>query len=224
MYWYAGVARAAEMSSKIWTWLLGYIKKKILNTSCKVKWNSIKYIYRHSFEDSHSAFVCFIQLSNISAVKPVLRDHCHERQSVLKDQIFLPGPTFQCNWTCHQRPPILKDRILWLMWWSYKTGSTVHTYCTSQWWKYLFFFKWLSISHPECWCRVGLFLGQSGCRGSRHGSSGGTSHRQSGHRHGSGSSECPNHVYTAGWTHRINRPLPTTEYLQEINQHRNMEG
>ena len=31
-------------------------------------------------------------------VKPVLKGHCHERQPVLKDQIFLAeGPTFQCN-------------------------------------------------------------------------------------------------------------------------------
>ncbi len=31
-------------------------------------------------------------------VKPVLRDHCHERPPVLKDNIIpAEGPTFQCN-------------------------------------------------------------------------------------------------------------------------------
>ena len=38
-------------------------------------------------------------------VKPVLRDHCDERPTVLTDHIFLAGPPFQYNWTCHQRPP-----------------------------------------------------------------------------------------------------------------------
>ncbi len=35
-------------------------------------------------------------------MEPVLRDHCHERQPVLKDHIFLAvDPTLQGNWTCH---------------------------------------------------------------------------------------------------------------------------
>ncbi len=39
---------------------------------------------------------CYILLHH--TVKPVLRDHCHERLPVLKDQIFLAeGPSFQCN-------------------------------------------------------------------------------------------------------------------------------
>ncbi len=28
-----------------------------------------------------------------------------------KTVIFLPGPTFEYNWTCHQRPPVLRDYI-----------------------------------------------------------------------------------------------------------------
>ncbi len=45
-------------------------------------------------------------------VKPVLRDHCHERPPALKDHTFLAEePTFQYNWTCHQRPPVLTDHI-----------------------------------------------------------------------------------------------------------------
>ena len=33
-----------------------------------------------------------------TTVESVLRDHCHERPPVFKDQIFLTeGPTFQCN-------------------------------------------------------------------------------------------------------------------------------
>ncbi len=49
---------------------------------------------------------------SVYTVKPFLRDHCHERPPVLKDQIFLAeGPTFQCNWTCHERPPALKNHI-----------------------------------------------------------------------------------------------------------------
>ncbi len=36
-----------------------------------------------------------------TTVKPVLRDNCHERPPVLKDDILLAeGPIFQCNWTC----------------------------------------------------------------------------------------------------------------------------
>ncbi len=43
-------------------------------------------------------------------MKPVLRDHCHERPPVLTDPTFLAeGPTFQYN--CHQRPPVLTDHI-----------------------------------------------------------------------------------------------------------------
>ncbi len=31
-------------------------------------------------------------------VKPVLKDHCHERLPVLKDhQLLVESPTFQCN-------------------------------------------------------------------------------------------------------------------------------
>ena len=34
----------------------------------------------------------------IHTVKPVLKDHCHERPPALKDQISLAeGPTFQCD-------------------------------------------------------------------------------------------------------------------------------
>ncbi len=45
-------------------------------------------------------------------VKPVLRDHCHERPPVLTDHAFsVEGSTFQYNWTCHQRPPVLTDHI-----------------------------------------------------------------------------------------------------------------
>ncbi len=41
-------------------------------------------------------------------VKPVLKDHCHDRPPVLRDQIILPS---QSNWTCHHRPPGLRDHI-----------------------------------------------------------------------------------------------------------------
>ena len=50
----------------------------------------------------------------VYTVKPVLRDHCHERPPVLTDYAFLAQePTFQytCNWTCHQRQPVLTDHI-----------------------------------------------------------------------------------------------------------------
>ncbi len=47
-----------------------------------------------------------------STVKPVLRDHCHEKPPVLTDHAFLAeGPTFRYNLTCHQRPPVLTDHI-----------------------------------------------------------------------------------------------------------------
>ncbi len=56
-----------------------------------------------------------VRLSKLSSdyiVKPVLRDHCHERPPVLTDQTILAeGPTFQYKWTCHQRPPVLTDHI-----------------------------------------------------------------------------------------------------------------
>ncbi len=45
-------------------------------------------------------------------LKPVLRDHCHERRPFLNDRIFLTeGPTFQCNLTCYHRPPVFRDHI-----------------------------------------------------------------------------------------------------------------
>ncbi len=49
-------------------------------------------------------------------MKRVLRDHCHDRPLVLKDQILLAGPTFQCIGTCHQRPPALRDYICMANW------------------------------------------------------------------------------------------------------------
>ncbi len=61
-----------------------------------------------------------------STVKPVLRDHCHNRPPVLKDHIFLAeGLAFQCNWTCQQRPPALRDHIFMASRVSVTTGSTV---------------------------------------------------------------------------------------------------
>ncbi len=52
------------------------------------------------------------QISAACTVKAVLKDRCHERPPVLKDQIFLAeSHTFQCKWTCHQRPPVLRDHI-----------------------------------------------------------------------------------------------------------------
>ncbi len=67
----------------------------------------------------HNASVYFIWCSRgVDSVEwttwynePVLRDYSHERPLVLKDQIFLAGSTFQCNWTCHQRPPVLRYHI-----------------------------------------------------------------------------------------------------------------
>ncbi len=50
-------------------------------------------------------------------VKPVLRDHCHERPPVLTDHAFsAEGPTFQYKWTCYQRPPVLTDHIFCGQW------------------------------------------------------------------------------------------------------------
>ncbi len=47
-----------------------------------------------------------IPITKCYTVKSVLRDHCHERPPVLKDQIFLVDcPTFQ--WQCHKRSPVL---------------------------------------------------------------------------------------------------------------------
>ncbi len=47
-----------------------------------------------------------------STVKPVLRDHCHERPPFLTDHTFLAErSTFQYNWTCHERQPVLTDHI-----------------------------------------------------------------------------------------------------------------
>ncbi len=64
-------------------------------------------------------------LGRVHTVKPILRDHCHERPPVLKDHIFLAeGPTFQYNWICHQRPPVLQDQ--WCgQWGAFKIDSTV---------------------------------------------------------------------------------------------------
>ncbi len=46
-------------------------------------------------------------------VKPVLRDHCHERPPVLAHSCLAEGHTFQCKWTCHQRPPAWETIFLW---------------------------------------------------------------------------------------------------------------
>ncbi len=63
-------------------------------------------------------------------VKPLLRDHCHKRPPVLKDQIFLAEiPTFWCNYK-----PVTKDHLSWEttiicpIERSFKTGSTVVTF------------------------------------------------------------------------------------------------
>ncbi len=44
------------------------------------------------------------QYVNTCTVKPVLRDHCHDRPPVLKDPIFLAGLIFQCCWTTYLSP------------------------------------------------------------------------------------------------------------------------
>ncbi len=52
-----------------------------------------------------------MKFKTADTVKPVLRDHCHERPPALKD---IPGRRFymQCNWTRHQRRlPVLRDHI-----------------------------------------------------------------------------------------------------------------
>ncbi len=50
-------------------------------------------------------------------VKPVLRDHCHERPPVLTDHAFsAEGPIFRYNGTCHERPPVLTDHIYVANW------------------------------------------------------------------------------------------------------------
>ncbi len=60
----------------------------------------------------HLVHLCYLSMIDLcKTVKPVLRDHCHERPPVLKDHTFLGGHTFQYNWTCHQRPPVLIDHI-----------------------------------------------------------------------------------------------------------------
>ncbi len=44
-------------------------------------------------------------------VKRILREHCHERPLVLKQQlVWAESPTFQCKWTCHQRSPTSLER------------------------------------------------------------------------------------------------------------------
>ena len=54
----------------------------------------------------------FVMIPISSTVKPVLRDHYHDRPPVLTGHTFeAERRTFQYNWTCHQRPPVLKDHI-----------------------------------------------------------------------------------------------------------------
>ncbi len=48
--------------------------------------------------DSECAKYNMYKPSEWIAVKPVLRDHCHEKPPVLMDHIFLAeGPTLQCT-------------------------------------------------------------------------------------------------------------------------------
>ncbi len=69
---------------------------------------------------------CFFMIHFTNTVKPVLRDHCHERPPVLKDHTFLVEvPNFSVI------EPVTKDHLcwertfLWPMGWSFKTGVTV---------------------------------------------------------------------------------------------------
>ena len=56
-------------------------------------------------------------------MKPVLRDHGHERLPVFKDQIFQAGPTFQYSWTHHHS--LQRANFYGPMGWSFKRDSTV---------------------------------------------------------------------------------------------------
>ncbi len=80
-------------------------------------------LWRHQF------YILWLCCQQAGAVKPVLRDHCHERPPVLKDQVFLAeGAKFQCNWTSYQRPPVLWDH-------SFMANDVVFPdrfYCTVQ--------------------------------------------------------------------------------------------
>ncbi len=92
------------------------------HTQCHNGAGWLKIIYSWCFY-----FVC---LELCFTVKPVLRDHCHDRQSVLKDHILLAeGPTFHCNWTFQQRPPVLRDHIFFM-----DNGAVFQGrfYCTPQ--------------------------------------------------------------------------------------------
>ncbi len=50
----------------------------------------------------------------VYTVKPVLRDHCHERPPVLKNHILAEGCAFQCKSTCYQRPRDLSSETIFL--------------------------------------------------------------------------------------------------------------
>ncbi len=82
-------------------------------------------------------------------MKPILRDHCHERPPVLKDHTLLAeGPTYLYNWTSHQRRPVLTDHIfLWPMGWSIKT--VCHKFACS----WLTFCVCVGARVPVCVCR-----------------------------------------------------------------------
>ena len=74
-----------------------------------------------------SGLSCFLRNGT---VKPVMKDHCHERPPVLTDHAFLAErPTFQYNWTCQQKDHLSwQTTFLWQMGWSFKTGSSVQWY------------------------------------------------------------------------------------------------
>ncbi len=68
----------------------------------------------------------------IDTVKPVLRDHCHERPPVFKDQIFMAEKSFGLmQLTLSPKTTCLERPYFYGQWgWSYKTGSTVTGYFT----------------------------------------------------------------------------------------------
>ncbi len=57
-----------------------------------------RYIRQHSVD---GLFVIIVNIGNYSTVKPVLKDHCHDRPPVLTDHIFVAnGVVFQDRFYC----------------------------------------------------------------------------------------------------------------------------
>ncbi len=98
------------------------LPRQVVSHSSGLKTGFTELLKRHvAGYSTHGTCAC--------TVKPVLRDHCHEKPPVLTDHTFLAGLHFNII------EPVTRDHLSWqttflcLIGRPFKTGSTVYTWC-----------------------------------------------------------------------------------------------